>query len=666
MSIPKNLADCRILLSAPISFSYMRPLISEDLFHLTTVPSADPRVISFPHGSHVDMEELMTKLPHGWYPDVFISWVNAFFYLVPVNIAALKCPKILVIGDTHHGTEPLQRTISYAQQEQFDFYITTFDRHHIWYYSLAGIKDFYWFPNLLVTQPSPSFQELPYQQPDITDKVFQDKAIFIGNLGKWHPLRRRIVEYLSRQIPNFFYGQLSLEDSFKAFRQASISLNISLNGDVNMRNFEIISSGGFLLSERLSDETGMNLILEEGKDYEAFSGLQELTDKIRYFTAESSEFSLSYRQASYDKYLRVLSPIQAILRLEKLLQGQVIEDIFTSQSVKRIQYFKDEGLSLARIQLYELIQNIHRVWDEVIISIDTHVDFAYAIDFLDLNRVRIILQNHERGNPSYDRADNLIAYLGASNNLSRVKFVDNYLEEKINIIITSTCDPATLSRLIQKNALIISHDYQGLLASAEHPEFAYLQWGQDVSSNIFFVINGNVDQEKISLIDFISWQNFPVGTPSSLIDNLDLVNALDLLDLREINLLLCPNWEQPEDALSEELLEILTPIFRSSQVEKIAIVICIDHEQEEIANLLLSSVVMDILIQGDSESRAEDFIENSAITGEPGIVIYDRTDLSLWQVLLPAINYRLPLASEKIAGIPDINTIPLGHGIDLS
>jgi hypothetical protein len=630
MSIPKNLADCRVLVVYPVALSQIKkPFISEDLFFLTTVPEANPRVISFPFGSWIDMEVVIANLPRGWYPDIFIAYVNSFFYLVPVNVAALRCPKILLLGDTHHGLEPLQKIISYTQQEQYDFHVVNFDRHHLWYYWLAGIKNLYWLPTLLVTPPSPNFIELPYQQKDITDKKFQDKVIFVGNFN-CHPQRRRIVEYLSHHIPEFFYGQISLQDSFKAFNQASISLNISLNGDANMRNFEIISAGGFLLSERLSDEAGINLILEEGKDYEAFSDPQELTNKIKHFLVNSS---LSYRQASYQKYLDLLSTDQSILRLQNLIQGQDISDIFTTKSVRRIQHFSSEKLSLVRIQLYELIQNIHRVWDQLIIAVDMQVDFAYAIDFLDLHRVTIIVNEDTL-------SENVIEYLTASNNLSRVKMTQNYLEEKFNVIITSTCEPTILHKLIQRNALVISTDYQGLTVACGYQDFVNLQWDQSASSSDFFVVNGNIDGDQLSLIDFITWYNLPVTNNAELL-------ASDL-DLRNINLLLCPDWQQAESLISDRLISALIPVFTSDQVEQIALIICIEQDQEETASFILSTVMMNILME-----------ENITVMGEPGIVFIDRANSLLWSAIFPQVQYRLSLGIDKIEILAEINSLPL-------
>lgn len=636
-----NLAECKVLVVYPIALSRLQqPFISEDLFYITTVQEPYLRVISFTPRTLVDMEAVVASLPNGWYPDLLIAKVDGCFHLPPVNVSTLKCHKILMLGDTHHGLEPLQRMITYAQQEQYDFYITDCDRHHLWYYWLAGIRNLYWLPTLLIPSPIPNFQELPYQQKNITNQSFQNKAIFIGNIGIYHPRRQRNLEYLSRQVPDFHYGQMSLEDSFKAYRQANLSLNMSLNGDTNMRNFEIISAGGFLLSERLSDETGINLILEEGKDYEVFSDLQELVDKTRYFLKHSS---LSYRQSSYEKYLNIFSPARCISMLQELVQGREISDVFTTKSVKRIQHFSPTQLSLARIQLYELIQNIHIFWEKVTIAVDAQVDFAHAIDFLDLNRVEIIINQQVL-------PEDVMAYLIDANNLSRVKLTHDFLDESFNIIITSTCDPATLAKLVQKNTLIISTDYNGLTMACGYPDFTGLQWDQNVLSNDFFVVNGNIDAQQLSLIDFIAWHNLPV------IDRVELL--LEELDFREINLLLCLDWQQSEESISDRLLSVLTPVFISPQVEQIAVVVCIEQVQEETANLLLSTTMMNILMQ-----------EGLEIMGEPGLVFVDRTDSLVWSNILPKLQYRLGIVEEKVGEkseySPEIANLPLWNPNEL-
>ncbi len=89
-----------------------------------------------------------------WKPDIFIAKVDSFFNVVPRNIQALDCIKILILGDTQHGIKPLEKMIEYAQSEPYDFYISDHKRHHLWYYHLAKIKNLFWLPGLFLNPPS--------------------------------------------------------------------------------------------------------------------------------------------------------------------------------------------------------------------------------------------------------------------------------------------------------------------------------------------------------------------------------------------------------------------------------------------------------------------------------------------------------------------------------
>ena len=44
-----------------------------------------------------------------------------------------------------------------------------------------------------------------------------------------------------------------------------VSFNASLNGDLNLRVFETLSAGGCLLTDRLSAQSGLDLILKTAK-----------------------------------------------------------------------------------------------------------------------------------------------------------------------------------------------------------------------------------------------------------------------------------------------------------------------------------------------------------------------------------------------------------------
>ena len=63
------------------------------------------------------------------------------------------------------------------------------------------------------------------------------------------------------------------------YAQSTVSFNASLSGDLNMRVFEVLSAGGFLLTDRLSPQAGLELLLRPGHDCETYGDAEELLDK---------------------------------------------------------------------------------------------------------------------------------------------------------------------------------------------------------------------------------------------------------------------------------------------------------------------------------------------------------------------------------------------------
>ena len=94
-----------------------------------------------------------------------------------------------------------------------------------------------------------------------------------------------------------------------------ISINVSLNSDLNWRFFEVLAAGGFLLTDRLPKSSGINLFLKEGIHYDAFSSVEELYEKTSYYLANPYKACQLAREG-YKAYWQFLSP--TVLRKEML------------------------------------------------------------------------------------------------------------------------------------------------------------------------------------------------------------------------------------------------------------------------------------------------------------------------------------------------------------
>ena len=122
-----------------------------------------------------------------------------------------------------------------------------------------------------------------------------------------------------------------------------------------------------------------------------------------------------------------------------------------------------------------------------------------------------------------------------------------------------------------------------------------------------------------------------------------------LLKLRNINLIVFPDWSQPEESLSLDLERVLRAIAIHPDKSQLALLISTIGISEEDANLILSGVVMNLLMQEDLN-----------VTEEAEISLVGQLDKIHWEALLPRIQARIVLEQEnrKAIDLVKATTLP--------
>ncbi|WP_445176620.1 FkbM family methyltransferase [Microcoleus sp.] len=116
----------------------------------------------------------------------------------------------------------------------------------------------------------------------------------------------------------------------------------------------------------------------------------------------------------------------------------------------------------------------------------------------------------------------------------------------------------------------------------------------------------------------------------------ELDDFLNNLRLREINIILFPDWQQPEDSLCLQLEGVMTTLLAHKEPSKITALLDTSNISEEDANLVLSSVIMNILMQEDLDE-----------TDVPEVSLLGNLSEMQWKALLPCIHYRVVLENEN-------------------
>lgn len=119
--------------------------------------------------------------------------------------------------------------------------------------------------------------------------------------------RTQALDRLFKEFPNFIYASRHpgfpeknlFEDAAKKFSQSKITFNISIKDDINMRVFETLSTGSFLLTNWLPT---LGELFEDGKHLVTYKTLDEMVEKAHYYLEHDDERE-KIAQAGYEEFI---------------------------------------------------------------------------------------------------------------------------------------------------------------------------------------------------------------------------------------------------------------------------------------------------------------------------------------------------------------------------
>lgn len=118
-------------------------------------------------------------------------------------------------------------------------------------------------------------------------------------------------------------------------------------------------------------------------------------------------------------------------------------------------------------------------------------------------------------------------------------------------------------------------------------------------------------------------------------------NEIELLlgvELKDINLIIFPDWSKPEESLLPELERVMKKLAINPEKSGIMLLIDTSNISDEDANLILSSIAMNLMMQEDLdvEDGPTIYLLGEEMKGEVP-----------WQVLLSNLSYRIILENEN-------------------
>lgn len=330
-----------------------------------------------------DLAQVLATLPSEQTPDVIVVWSDASCTIQPGNIAACPGHKVLIIGDTHHMQQPIRCLLSYATQERFDTYLIVATRQHAHFFVEGGLDRLFWLPGLLTSPVTMPFNEARRREIG-----------FVGQIGSFHPRRRRVIDALEARGYPIRPIRCNANEAALLYSRSLISLNISLNGDLNFRPYEVLAAGGFLLTDRLSPQAGLTQFYHEGEHYDAYSDIDELTAKLdRHLAHPEAALTIARAgQAAYRSQMNRERLTQCFW--DVILQGRVAPEFDLKHEV-RIGFRPKTPVNevLFQAALYEFFQEQHLRQEKIDVLMLPDTSARLVADIADLPRMRIFVLN---------------------------------------------------------------------------------------------------------------------------------------------------------------------------------------------------------------------------------------------------------------------------------
>jgi len=108
------------------------------------------------------------------------------------------------------------------------------------------------------------------------------------------------------------------------------------------------------------------------------------------------------------------------------------------------------------------------------------------------------------------------------------------------------------------------------------------------------------------------------------------------IKLTEVNLIIFPDWTKPEESLGLELERVVRAIATHPDKSKITLLVASSNFSDEDANLALSSVAMNLLMEEDLD-----------VSDGPEISLIGQLSEIQWSVLRPRLHGRIVLENEN-------------------
>lgn len=314
--------------------------------------------------------------------DFVIVYADHDTGIFPTNVQAFNCPAILLVGDTHHYSAPISTLIDYAHRERFQMIACQFAPQHLHWFLKGGFSRCAWVPGLLT-------RHTPGEWKTARD----DQIAFVGHAWKYQFRRHALLEKMSTAGLPLTMIRGTRQKAADVYSRSLASFNCSLNSDLNIRNFEVLSSRGFLLTDALPDVVGFDRMFRPGEACDTYADSEELLSKIAFYRRRP-EAALRIASRGHELFCSDLAPQYALERFKSFFFNNGEDD----WPVSDWRCTAPAGRQWRqRLETYEAIQELHRQKLAVNVYVGEGVSWFEPSDCADLARVTLFSATPRQG-----------------------------------------------------------------------------------------------------------------------------------------------------------------------------------------------------------------------------------------------------------------------------
>lgn len=361
-------------------------------------PDRRVRSLKTPVGEY-DLAAVAAKLPPEQRPDVVVCLVDASWRNAPRRLAAFDCPRVLLVADTHHQNSPIIGMLRYLASEAYSRVVLLYDRHHAAFFQAAGFSQLHWFPGLTFPHSDAVVQAVRRARRE-------PQLAFVGQASGLHPRRARLLAALSARKIKVAAKPLRQREALGHYGASLLGFNASLNGDLNLRVFEILAAGAGLVTDRLAPSAGFAQLFPEGRELATYaneSELVEIAGRLLNRTDEAKALGAA-GMAWFDAHL---SETKRRAGFTALAFDGVSPAGFELPPVEATSVFfgGDTDRLLQSAMVYEGVQELHRRQETVTVALPASVPGELREMFSTLPRVQQVEGRSQKGAESAMRPD---------------------------------------------------------------------------------------------------------------------------------------------------------------------------------------------------------------------------------------------------------------------